>query len=623
VIGLSAPAGAVNNNPAGNPTSPAVSYELDCAGTGAAAGSTAPFIASTVINTTTNSGAPTGTAFGAVGPAGGAISLVMSGAVVAPLNAALNPPTVGLQGDLTLGSTDGSATGTYAYTSPSMTQPNPGGQLTGVTYSSGSNQLTGGFTAADIGQIVAGSPTASPPGAGIPNGSVIINVVAGVATINTVTTGPNTAGGTTVGLAPAAGITFTDPNALATGNVFTTNGVTGHTARIGVIGASQFTLTATLAISFTPCSPSGWFGATPVGSPLLPQGTLTGYESLTAPPAGAFVNLATTPPSPNNQTVNLGEGGSGSVTLTAAAGTYPVDPNGFTLVSPSPQGSLTFSLGAGGLVSLSNTASSPEIDHILFNACDTLSGAHGGPVCSTTPGDITVNIGTPPVTQPLSEQVNAGALVLSCNSPSNYVTGNNTPTPVGNPLLQCPEFQFQPITLDGLEQQVTATTGNTTGNPSGGAPGTIYISDNRGDPNGQWSLTASFIATPVGAGSGQNPNASCGGVIAFCNSSIGLSALNTATNGAHDGQIAPNYLVVSGISCIADPLGGPAPYNPPNLNPDATPDAGGAFGSTVSLCHALQHQSGGTFLFNATYTLTIPESVYAGNYIGSVQYLVS
>ena len=154
------------------------------------------------------------------------------------------------------------------------------------------------------------------------------------------------------------------------------------------------------------------------------------------------------------------------------------------------------------------------------------------------------------------------------------------------------------------------------------APGTIYISDNRGGPTDQWSLTASFIATSSGVG-GVNPNGSCAGIVAFCNSSIGAAALNTATNGAHDGQIAPNYLVVSGITCKADAIGGPPPYNPPNLNPDATPLAGGAFGSTVSLCSASEGQSGGTFLFNATYTLTIPESVYAGNYYGSVQYLVS
>ena len=33
-------------------------------------------------------------------------------------------------------------------------------------------------------------------------------------------------------------------------------------------------------------------------------------------------------------------------------------------------------------------------------------------------------------------------------------------------------------------------------------------------------------------------------------------------------------------------------------------------------------ESGGTFLYNATYSLTIPESVFSGNYYGSVQYTV-
>jgi hypothetical protein len=123
---------------------------------------------------------------------------------------------------------------------------------------------------------------------------------------------------------------------------------------------------------------------------------------------------------------------------------------------------------------------------------------------------------------------------------------------------------------------------------------------------------------------------SCGGVDAFCNSSVGTAALNTATNGAHDGQIAPSYLSVASITCIADPTGGivgpdGTVYNKPNLNPDATPTTGGNFGPAagVNLCSASTGQSGGTFIYNATYTLVIPESVYAGNYIGSVRYTVA
>ena len=58
------------------------------------------------MNTDTDNGLPTGTSFGA----SGSVSLVLSGAIVAPLNAALDPATVGLQGDLTFGSTNGTAT---------------------------------------------------------------------------------------------------------------------------------------------------------------------------------------------------------------------------------------------------------------------------------------------------------------------------------------------------------------------------------------------------------------------------------------------------------------------------------------------------------------------------------
>ena len=97
---------------------------------------------------------------------------------------------------------------------------------------------------------------------------------------------------------------------------------------------------------------------------------------------------------------------------------------------------------------------------------------------------------------------------------------------------------------------------------------------------------------------------------------------NTATNGAHDGQIAPKYLSVGSITCAADATPTGPGGDKPNLNPDATPTAGGNFGAPVTLCSASASQSGGTFLYNATYTLVIPESVYAGTYYGTVQYTV-
>ena len=56
-------AGAVNNNPPGNPTSPAVSYEADC--TNSLAGTqVAPFVTQLDANTTKDTAAPTGATFG-------------------------------------------------------------------------------------------------------------------------------------------------------------------------------------------------------------------------------------------------------------------------------------------------------------------------------------------------------------------------------------------------------------------------------------------------------------------------------------------------------------------------------------------------------------------------------
>jgi hypothetical protein len=648
VIGLvgATSAGAVNNNPAGNPTSPAVSYESDCTST-LQAGVAAPFISSTVINTTADSLKPTGATFGVAG----AVSQTLAGPVIAGLNGALNPATIGLGVTETFGSEDGHATGTSAYTHTFASVANPGGTVAAVTFASGATTLTGNFAAVPA--------NASLSGTGIPASAV--STAAGTATsitISAATTAAST--GETVGWAPLAGLTFTDAAFATAPNAFTTAGLNGQTAGIGVISSSNFTVvTPAISVAFgagsgvgaNNCLVTGWQSATQPGppqtggatppdetAPAFPFGTTTALvlatggfitqpgttQAITLQP-GAFVNLATTPPTPQPQSVAMGEGGTATVTLTATPGSFPV--GSFVIVGGGTQtitltggGTLSIAqVGTSATVNLSNTSTVATSGSFQFNACDTSAP----PVCSTTPATVTVNIGSPPVVQPFSEVVNGAQLVLSCNSPANYITGNNTPTPVGTPLLQCPEFQFQPITLDGLEQQVTAATGNTGGVPGGSNPGTIYISDNRGSPTGTWTLTGTFIATPTGTGAGQNPNASCGGIDAFCNSSVGTAATNTATNGAHDGQIAPNYLQVSGISCIADPTGGPAPYNPPNLNPNATPTAGGAFGSPVNLCTAAVGQSGGTFIYNATYTLTIPESVYAGNYIGSVRYTVA
>jgi len=356
---------------------------------------------------------------------------------------------------------------------------------------------------------------------------------------------------------------------------------------------------------------------------------------------GVSIPLGVTAPTPVSQSVSMGVGGSTTITLGANPGSYPIGAFSLNPASPvvltrSPSGTLTATLtnAATGAVSLVDTGTAPQVLTFTFNACDN----EATPVCSTAAnaGTVTVNIGSSPVIQPFSENVVGGQLVISCDSPSNYVTPAATPPgPTLNPLGQCPEFQFPAITLDGLEQTVTSTTGNTGGVPGSGNPGTIYISDNRGSPLDQWTLTGTFIATPIGSAPGDNSNAACGGIVAFCNATTGpgtvkngsllLAPLNT------NGVIAPDYLQVGGVTCYADSTGGSGtpPYNPPNLNPNAialsgTTTFGNSVGTAVpvSLCSAAQGVSGGTFLYNATYSLTIPESVYAGNYFGSVQYTV-
>lgn len=636
--------GALGSAPASAGSSGTTTYESDCSGTGAAAGQTAPFVSALTANAAPDPSKPLGGSFGAVG----AYTGTLIGPLVAGLEANLTVTTIGLNvHNVVIGSTDGTATGTYSYSKNFTPVAANGRQLPGVSFSSGSNTLNGNFQNSDVGFAVAESLGNN----NIPQGSVITAVTPGVsATISNNTTGASA--GETLGL--GGQMSFTDAT-LNTGSVFTTSGTNGSTSNIGIIGADAFDVVGPITLAFggtdgvgsANCLLTGWgAGPTPgpvqtgTATPQLPPGATTqlvaasgghitqpGTAQAITPPAAAFVNLVDNPPTPNAQTVNTGEGGSSSGTLTATPGDYPV--GSFSLVGGSPQtvpagngnATITLTNPNTGAFTVSNTSSVAAVISFQFNACDTLPAVNGGPVCSTTPATVTVDIGTPPVIQPFTQQVNAGQLVLSCDSPSNYVTGNNTPNPVGNPLLQCPEFQFPSITLDGLEQQVSGTTGNTGGNPSASNPGTIYISDNRGDPTDSWTLTGTFIPTAIGAGNGQNPNASCAGVNAFCNSSVGAAALNTASNGAHDGQIAPSYLAVTNITCAADSTG--AAINPPNLNPDATPTAGGNFAGPVTLCAASTGQSGGTFLFNATYTLTIPESVYAGNYFGTVQYTVA
>jgi hypothetical protein len=72
---------------------------------------------------------------------------------------------------------------------------------------------------------------------------------------------------------------------------------------------------------------------------------------------------------------------------------------------------------------------------------------------------------------------------------------------------------------------------------------------------------------------------------------------------------------IENITCT--PVGG-------NSNPNALPGPAAAFPSgtgALSICTASAGQSAGTFKVGVTYSLGIPESVYAGQYQATVEYL--
>ncbi len=80
---------------------------------------------STDIDTTADALPASGATFGVAG----AVSITASGALLAGVNAALDPASVGESvSGATFGSTDGNATGTYSYSSPAFTEANPGGR---------------------------------------------------------------------------------------------------------------------------------------------------------------------------------------------------------------------------------------------------------------------------------------------------------------------------------------------------------------------------------------------------------------------------------------------------------------------------------------------------------------
>ena len=357
ILAVPGTASAVNNNPPGNPTSPAISYEEDCT-TGFKVGQVAPFSTTLDGNTTIDSGAPTGAVFGFNGTAQ---TTIVGGFVAAVYAQGLGENPLTLQWVETIGSTDGHATGSYKMTTPTLSKADGGGSVLKATWTSGSTTLTGNFSGAAVGDGVAtGSPVGIPAAATI----TAINGTSS-ATISLATTAASTAA-TLVGYGAATSFS----HAVSTGNVFTTKGTNGAQAGVGINSTSptSFTLEGFVAfggaagVGTSNCLLTGYDASSKPGpvqtggltppfptTPVLPAGSTTALVSVSpvqAPPA-AYVNLVsatTVPGAPTGATATAGNA-KATVTWTAPASNGGSPITGYTVTS-APGGKTCTTTGA-------------------------------------------------------------------------------------------------------------------------------------------------------------------------------------------------------------------------------------------------------------------------------------
>ena len=330
-VALASPgvASAVVNNPTPNPTAPAISYEEDCTTT-LQSGQAAPYITALTGNTTVDNAAPTGATFGYTGTA----SAVVVGSFIAGLYAkgfGVNP--LSLQWDETIGSTDGNATGSYSFVSPTISEPDGGGSVAKVTWADNSTTLTavtGTFAKAAVGDYVYSST------AGLPTGVQITAINGANATIGAETT----AAATKVLVGYGVTTTYTTP--ISTGNVFTTAGTDGGTAGVGVTAAPTFvadgfiTFGGAAGDGNSNCLQTGYTADGTAGpgqtggvsppldtAPVFPTDTTTPLVSVSPLtfPAAAFVNLQSSNTAPGAPTIGTATAGNASATLTWTAPT--------------------------------------------------------------------------------------------------------------------------------------------------------------------------------------------------------------------------------------------------------------------------------------------------------------
>ncbi len=136
---------ATSSNPAGNPTSPAVSYEADCT-ISLSPGQDAPFATTLQGNTTVNQASPTGATFGFSGTATTTIVGQFVANLFTQLGGIAGKTTLTLAPTEKIGPTDANSTGSYTFAPPSSAPvPDGGATIHSISWTNGSATLTGNF----------------------------------------------------------------------------------------------------------------------------------------------------------------------------------------------------------------------------------------------------------------------------------------------------------------------------------------------------------------------------------------------------------------------------------------------------------------------------------------------
>ena len=424
--------------PASGSTNGPTAYEADCT-TLLAAGLVAPFVVGLDINAEPDDSAPTGAAFGATGSA----SLTLIGPVIAGVMQQLPSATVGGSVNATIGSTDGTATGTFVYNHTFAPVPALGRQIMGVSWTSGSTALTaaaGTFQPSDVGRFVAG-----PAGGGI-NAQATITAVAVDGSGATISIATTAAAGP-VNIGTGANMTFTDA-AFDSGNVFTTNGTAGGQANIGVIGVTSVTLQGLIAIAFggsqgvgtSHCLLTGFDGANNPGpaqqgapGPILPAGTVTplvlasggfitqpGTTQAITPAAAAFVTLAgpatTTTAAPTTTTTVAPT----TTTTVAPTTTTTVAPTTTTTVAPTTTTTVAPTTTTTTVAPTTTTTVAPTTTTTVAPTTTTqppVTTTTVAPTTTTQPPVTTTTVAPTTTTQPPATTTTAPATTTTTTTP--------------------------------------------------------------------------------------------------------------------------------------------------------------------------------------------------------------